>query len=141
MRRSAFTWIELIFVIVILGILAATAIAKLGGMGERAQEVKLQAMVGSLNRTSGAGFWFRSINEGHNGSVAFAAYSAIFDQYIELLPGYTDGPALENCNVAGTGVLLKYQYTDLYEIHCKDGSSTASPEFRLYNQTENKYLD
>jgi len=32
MKRSAFTWIELIFVIIILGILAATAIAKLGGM-------------------------------------------------------------------------------------------------------------
>ena len=141
MRRSAFTWIELIFVIVILGILAATAIAKLGGMSERANEVNLKAMVGSLNRTSGAGFWFRSINEGRNGSVAFPDYSASFDQYIELLPGYTDGPLLENCNLAGTGILLKYQYTDDYEIHCEDGSSTESPKFRLYNRTQNKYLN
>jgi len=141
MRRSAFTWIELIFVIVILGILAATALAKLGGMADRAEEAKLQAMVGSLNRTSGAGFWFRSINEGKNGSVAFSEYSNIFDQYITLLPGYTVGPALENCNAAGTGVLLQYTYTDTYQIHCKDGSGTASPFFRLYNLTKGQYIE
>ena len=125
----------------ILGILAATAIAKLGGMGERANEVKLQAMVGTLNRTSGAGFWFRSINEGKDGSIKFAEYSLIFDQYITLIPGYFDGPKLENCNVPGTGILLKYQYTDAYQVHCKDGSSTTSPAFRLYNSTTSTYLN
>ena len=141
MRRSAFTWIELIFVIVILGIIASVAIVKMGGMTERANEVKLKAMVGSLNRSSGAGFWFKSIQDGDGGSVANSAYSAIFDQYMELVPGYSYGPLLENCNVVGTGILLKYQYTDDYEVHCKDGSGTTSPEFRLYNRTKNTYLD
>ena len=141
MRRSAFTWIELIFVIVILGILAATAVAKFGGMADRAEEVKLQAMVGSLNRSSGAGFWFRSINEGRNGSVAFGDYDAIFDQYITLVPGYTSGPSLVNCNASGNGVLLQYQVTDTYQVHCKDGSQTTSPKFRLFNVTKGIYLD
>lgn len=141
MRRSAFTWIELIFVIVVLGILAAVAIAKLGGMADRAEEVKLQAMTGSLNRTSGAGFWFRSVNEGRSGSVAFAEYDDILDQYITLVPGYTAGPSLVNCNAAGTGVFLRYQYTDTFEVHCQDGTSLQSPKFRLYNVTQGQYIE
>ena len=141
MRRSAFTWIELIFVIIVLGVLAATAVAKFGNMTDRANEAKLHAMVGSLNRSSGAGFWFRSINEGKSGSVAFSEYSSVFDQYMELIPGYTYGPKLENCNASGTGVLLKYSYTDDYEIRCQDGDAHTSPKFRLFNVTKGIYID
>ena len=141
MKRSAFTWIELIFVIIILGILAATAIAKLGGMSERATEVKLKAFKGTLNRTSGAGFWFRSLEDGHNGSVAFIEYDAIIGQYIELLPGYTSGPFLSNCNLDGNGTFLSYSFSVNYEIHCQDGSKTESPRFRLYNVDESIYID
>ena len=141
MKRSAFTWIELIFVIIILGILAATAIAKLGGMSERATEVKLKAFKGTLNRTSGAGFWFRSMEDKRNGSVAFADYDAVLDQYIEVLPGYTTGPSLVNCNGDGTGVFLTYPFTFTYEIHCQDGTPFASPKFRLYHVDESRYID
>jgi len=45
--------IELIFVIVILGILAAVALPKFVGVSEQAQEGKLKAFVGTLNRTVG----------------------------------------------------------------------------------------
>ena len=141
MRRSAFTWIELIFVIIILGILAATAIAKLGGMSDRATEVKLKAFAGTLNRTSGAGFWFRSIDDGRNGSVAYVDYDAILDQYIEVLPSYTTDPLLSNCIADGTGVFVTYQFTHKYEIHCQDGTMAASPHFRLYDVDESIYLD
>ena len=141
MKRSAFTWIELIFVIVVLGILAATAVAKLGGMSERAKEAQLKAFAGTLNRTSGGGFWFRSINDNRNGSVAYSDYDDLIDQYIELIPGYTTGPSLINCNAAGTGVFLRYPYSKTYEIHCRDGNSEESPFFRLYNVDEGIYLD
>jgi len=141
MRRSGFTWIELIFVIIILGLLAATAIVKMGDMSDRANEVKLQAMVGSLNRSSGAGFWFKSISDGNRGSVAYSAYSAVFDQYMELVPGYIQGPSLENCNSSGTGILLKYRYTDTYQVQCRDGDMQTSPQFRLYNETSGQYIE
>ena len=141
MKRSAFTWIELIFVIIILGILAATAIAKFGGMSDRANEVQLKAFTGTLNRTSGAGFWFRSIEDGRAGSVAFADYDAIIDQYIEIIPGYTTGPSLVNCNVVGDGIFLTYLYTVTYELHCKDGTPFESPKYRVYNVDENRYID
>ena len=141
MKRSAFTIIELIFVIFILGVLAATAIAKLGGMSERATEVKLKAFSGTLNRTSGAGFWFKSIDEDRNGSVAFVDYDDVVDQYIEILPGSTSGPFLSNCNLDGNGTFLSYSFSVNYEIHCEDGSLRESPRFRLYNVDESIYLD
>ena len=141
MRRSAFTWIELIFVIIILGILAATAIAKLGGMSERATEVKLKAFKGTLNRTSGAGFWFRSIEDDRNGSVAFVDYDTMIDQYIEIVPGYSSGPLLTNCNADGNGTFLTYPFTVTYEIRCKDGTPFESPRFRLYNVDAGIYID
>ena len=141
MKRSAFTWIELIFVIIILGILAATAIAKLGGMSDRATEAKLKAFNGTLNRTSGGGFWFRSMEDDRNGSVAYADYDALVDQYIQLIPGYTSGPSLVNCNADGNGTFLSYQFSAHYEIRCKDGNKKESPRFRLYKVETDEYLD
>ena len=141
MRRSAFTIIELIFVIFILGVLAATAIVKLGGMSERATEVKLKAFRGTLNRTSGGGFWYRSLEDDRNGSVKFEDYDDIVVQYIEILPGYTYGPFLSNCNADGNGTFLSYSFSINYEIHCEDGNRRESPRFTLYNVDEGIYID
>ena len=141
MRRSAFTIIELIFVIFLLGVLSAVAIIKMGGMSDRAQQVQLKAFAGTLNRTSGAGFWFRSIEDGQNGNISNSAYNATVDQYIELIPGYTTGPSFENCNSDGNGTFLTYQASVVYEIHCKNGTSFESPRFRLYDATNSLYID
>ena len=141
MRRNAFTIIELLFVIIILGVLAATAIAKLGGMSERATEVKLKAFSGTLNRTSGGGFWYLSLENDRKGSVAFTDYDDVVDQYIEILPGSTSGPFLSNCNSDGNGTFLSYTFSVNYEIHCEDGNLRESPRFRLYNVDESIYID
>lgn len=141
MRRNAFTIIELIFVIFILGVLAATALVKMAGMSDRAKEVQLKAFAGTLNRTSGAGFWFQSIQDGNEGNVSNAAYDAVIDQYIEFVPGYSTGPSLVNCNSTGNGVFLTYPFNVNYEIHCKNGTPFESPKFRLYDADAGEYID
>jgi prepilin-type N-terminal cleavage/methylation domain-containing protein len=69
MKRSGFTMIELIFVIVILGILAAVALPKFAGVSDQANAGKCDAFVGTLNRTVGPSMWSESISEGVGGIV------------------------------------------------------------------------
>jgi len=59
MKRSAFTMIELIFVIVILGVLAAVALPKFEGIKKQADLAILNAFVGTLNRQVGPSLWMQ----------------------------------------------------------------------------------
>lgn len=49
MKKSAFTMVELVFVIVVLGILAAIALPKFGGMKSSADIAKGRADIATLN--------------------------------------------------------------------------------------------
>jgi len=55
--KKAFTMIELIFVIVIIGILASVAIPKLAGTANEAKKSMVLGFMGSLNRTVGPILW------------------------------------------------------------------------------------
>jgi len=59
--KNAFTMIELIFVIVILGILAAVSLPKFIGVTENTNETICKAFVGTLNRTVSHAIWSDSI--------------------------------------------------------------------------------
>jgi len=84
MKKSGFTMIELIFVIVILGILAAVALPKFIGVSEQAEAGKVEALIGTLNRTTGVALWSKSIAKGDNGSIKGADYCGDIDNFIEL---------------------------------------------------------
>lgn len=141
MKRRAFNIIELIFVIIILGILASVVIVKMGNMTQHAKEVQLKAFTGTLNRSVGPAIWFNSIENSRGGSVAFADYDANLGRYIEIIPNYTLAPALINCNESGDGIFVSYIFRKNFEVHCRDGNATTSPDFRLYNQTDGIYMD
>ncbi len=61
MNHKGFTIIELIFVILVTGILAAVALPKLAHMSKEAQRIKVIAFVGSLNRTVGPSMWGKAL--------------------------------------------------------------------------------
>ncbi len=56
-NQKAFSLIELIFVIIISGILAAVALPRFTGISDDAHVTKLQAFVGTLNRSVGPSMW------------------------------------------------------------------------------------
>ncbi|MBW6488448.1 type II secretion system protein [Sulfurimonas sp.] len=141
MKRAAFNLIELIFVIIILGILSSVVIVKMTNMAKQAKETQLKSFVGTLNRSVGPAIWFKSIDDNRGGSVAFADYNAVLDKYIEMIPNYTLAPALINCNAEGNGIFVSYTFGKIYEVHCRDGNATTSPDFRLYNQTGDIYME
>lgn len=149
MKRSGFTMIELIFVIVILGILAAVALPKFIGVSEQAQEGKIKAYVGTLNRTVAPALWSNSISTNLAGSVKNAASQTKLAEQLEPLTDIGDGgtdlavPTLTTCSdfsatpqtdtlmmswtSAGTVLVGGKTYT----VRCMDGSMTAAPRFVL----------
>ena len=72
MQRAGFTMIELIFVIVILGILSAVAVPKMMGMSEKADASVCKSYYGTLNRTVGPNLWANMSIDDKNASEAFA---------------------------------------------------------------------
>lgn len=154
MKRAGFTMIELIFVIVILGILSAVALPKFIGVSEQAHVGKLKAYVGTLNRTVAPALWSDAIAGDLNGSIktyqtkldsqitgpseldANGTLTSCTLKYPVALVGKTDA---DNTTLkSGTGAFAKATTigASQYYIGCSDGNSTSSPLFFLEDQNQ-----
>ena len=132
MRRGGFTMIELIFVIVILGILAAVAIPKFVGVTTQAREANMKAFVASLNRSVAPTIWSKNIDRG--GKVN----GENLKDYIDIPKEFSD---LKNKTLSsttcGTNTFTKLVDSDAnltggtYTIECRDGNTTTPVAFRL----------
>jgi len=143
MKRAGFTMIELIFVIVILGILSAVALPKFIGVSEQAQAAKCKAAVGTLNRTVGPALWSDSLLNGNGGKLisgTSAPYNSAANAAAELLKQISL-PSECNASVAanwfpasGTTGGAYTIGSNTYKIKFTDGNATSSAVWEWIQQ-------
>jgi prepilin-type N-terminal cleavage/methylation domain-containing protein len=148
MKRSGFTMIELIFVIVILGILAAVALPKFIGVGEQAHTAKVVDFTSTLNRTVMPQIWSKAISDGYNGDITkVVSTKEDLEKYTQIPEEITD----VNMTNAATGHAVMFGEiqdgwtfkTDngnegtakTYLVFCTKGSSTTTPYCKAYLTT------
>ncbi len=161
-NKKAFSLLELVFVILIVGVIASVALPRFVGISDDARITKLQAFTGTLNRSVAPALWsnVQRHEPSQNGSVRNSVNYNTISEGVELdsIPnefinlGDPRTIPLANCivsttlipeigeavgtltngKVAGTAVIGG----DRYALGCVDGSLIISPRFYLYNETE-----
>ncbi|MDX9756069.1 MAG: type II secretion system protein [Sulfurimonas sp.] len=125
MKRAGFTMIELIFVIVILGIMAAVALPKFIGVSEQAHVQKVEAFAGTMNRTVGPSMWAVSLANGNGGAIStmcdtLAELQLYINEVPEELSYQTDCTFDANATGGGTK-----------NITFVDGNATNAPTWAV----------
>jgi len=133
--------IELVFVIVVLGVLAVVAIPRYFGIEEQAQSDIAKAFAATLTRTVGHSFWSKSLSMGDKGSIkqdsdgdSSKFYGRELNLYVSI-PRYFDESSVnfDNCVDAGESadpfIRKKSGTGGTFNIFCRDGNSTNAPYF------------
>lgn len=122
--RAAFTMIELVFVIVIIGILSAVAIPKLLNTTKEAHIVNVKSFVGTLNRTVGPIMWSESIADGKDGNISdYCSNVTYYTEVPDEVTFHNDCTVTLNNGSGASGV-----------VTFLPGTSTRSPRWD-YNAT------
>lgn len=117
--RKGFTMIELVFVIVIIGILTAVAMPKFLGTAEEAHNAVIKGYAGSLNRTVGPSLWSKSFTESKDGLII--NYCSELSIYINLPDELIDD--------GSCGFTAKESMGGTINITFEDGNANRSPKW------------
>lgn len=141
--KKAFSIIELVFIIFILGILVAIAVPRYLAISSSAHQAKLISFVRTLNRTTGEDLFGRSLSSGKNGSIKNLKPDSM--SWEEFLSKYIDIPVeinksdinLSNCGDKEYKKVMSANLTIMdmeYNITCKDGTPSSAPYFQLIRE-------
>ena len=140
--KKAFSMIELIFVIVIIGILALVVFPKFQNVASQAHISNLKSFVGSLNRTVAPSIWAKSVitNDGNVSKQAIMDKTTNLKQYIDtpkeiLKIDITYCNSVDKIKIVAIGD--RGVNGDDYVIGCKGSSSIQPPKFYLFKSKQN----
>lgn len=131
--------IELIFVIVVLGVLAAVAVPRFLALEDQTQDMVVKSFAGTMYRTIGHSFWAKSLSSGADGSIKAdndgdnsKFYGKPLGEYVDI-PEYLNASTVDfsQC-VKDTGIAQPFLQKGLsgrYNIFCRDGNVTTAPMF------------
>lgn len=119
--KKGFTIIELVFVIVIIGILTAVSIPRFLGLSEEAHNTVIKGYSGSLNRTVGPILWSKSITEGNKGKII--NYCSDINTYINLPDELTHAGSCVFSAKLDSGATLNISF--------EDGNENVSPKWTI----------